>query len=304
MLPLLSVIMSVYNETHKDISTAIKSVLDQTYSNFELIIIIDNPNKYTRSNIRKLADDPRIRVYSNDRNIGLAMSMNRASEYAEGEFLVRMDADDVSLPERFQKQYEYLMKHQLDLVCSWFSYIDFEGKQINRNIRRYHDRNVEKLLPYANTIHHPTVMMKKKVFEESGRYRNFPCAQDYDLWLRIHEKKYKIGIVPEILLLYRMREKNTTSERRIQQYYTQVYSRMLYRERKQSGTDHYSIDNYNEFLNSRKIFDEKYVSKLLHAMDIKNSKGILYQLGLFLKYPFFRQYYKDGLRSRLFEKIL
>lgn len=116
MEDLISVIMSTYNESVSELRESIESVLKQTYSNIEFVIVIDNPNNEELSVFIYSFDDPRIRVIKNDRNIGLVNSLNKAICQSKGEYLARMDADDICEVNRLKLQKEYLDKNNLDLV--------------------------------------------------------------------------------------------------------------------------------------------------------------------------------------------
>ena len=108
-MPEVSVLMSIYNERYNDIEKAVNSVLKQTFKDFEFIIVIDEPSRANLASMLE-ARDPRIKIYLNKENIGLAKSMNRAAELADGKYLARMDADDVSLPQRLEKEYKSIIE--------------------------------------------------------------------------------------------------------------------------------------------------------------------------------------------------
>ncbi len=110
MEDLISVIMSTYNESVSELRESIESVLKQTYSNIEFIIVIDNPNNEELSAFIYSFDDPRIRVIKNDRNIGLVNSLNKAICQSKGKYLARMDADDICEANRLKLQKDYLEK--------------------------------------------------------------------------------------------------------------------------------------------------------------------------------------------------
>lgn len=305
MSPLISIIMSVFNESEVYIFDAIQSCLNQTFCDFEMIIVNDNPQKYSAVDFEKFGIDKRIRLIMNPRNLGLALSMNKAIQCARGEYIARMDSDDISLPLRLEREYQFMEENRFDLVCCWYDFVDENGQKIeNRNIIRYGNPEVSYLLPYANTIHHPTILARKKVFSDVGYYRNYPCAQDYDLWLRIYEKGYKIGILPEVLFLYRVRRTNVTSTRRVVQYYTQVYARKLLKERQKKGKDSFTIKDYNNFLKKRRALDEKYVIYVIKALDNKNDRSTFYKIYLMISCAFFRRYYFDAARCRVYRRFM
>ena len=110
---MISVIMSVYNEKSIYVEKSIDSILNQTYNDLEMVIVLDSPDNETLLRILKeyTHKDARVKLLINDRNSGLAMSLNRAIEVAQGEYLARMDADDISKPERLERELEYLIKN-------------------------------------------------------------------------------------------------------------------------------------------------------------------------------------------------
>lgn len=251
----ISVLMSVYNEIQSQIEQSIQSILAQSYSDFELIIINDNPKNEELSKwlCEMSIQDPRIRLYQNEINMGLALSMNRAAQVSTGEYFARMDADDISEPSRFEKQVRLLDQGEYDLICTGYTYIDDEGQPINQHftIPTYSDYELNKKIYMENCIHHPTVMMKREMFECVGGYRDFPCAQDYDLWLRMAHVGCRFHMIGEPLLRYRVREGSITSQKRIQQKITLEYTRRLYIQRLMTGKDEFSRSQYEQYVSSR-----------------------------------------------------
>ena len=216
---MISVLMSVYNETLDEIRQSLDSILSQTYTDFEVIVVLDQPQYMEGlALLRKYAEkDSRIRILENEKNIGLALSMNYAAENARGEYLLRMDADDICMPERFQLQYDAIQKGNYDLVCGNYDFIDEMGNLLLQKPAIYTDRQLEALLPHRNTIHHPTVIMRAAKFHEVGGYRNYPCAQDYDLWLRMKCAGYRMHMMSEKMIQYRVRQASTTVQKRYKQ---------------------------------------------------------------------------------------
>ena len=248
-----SVLMSVYNETLSDIKTSIESILMQNYKDYELIIVVDNPEYKSAIALLNeyLTKDDRIKVIVNDQNIGLALSMNVAASHASGKYLLRMDSDDVSYPERFQKEINVIKNGDYDLVCGNYTYIDENGNPIDRNVDVYTDSQIIKLLPLRNVIHHPTVIMKTSTFKNVGKYRNYDCAQDYDLWLRMLDAGCKFHMLPEPLIQYRIRSSSVTVSKRYKQSCTGDYIRLLYHKSKKQRMTGYSYENYKQYLESR-----------------------------------------------------
>ena len=249
-MPKLSVLMSVYNEKENEIKSAVSSVIHQTYTDFELIIVCDNPQSEEQCRLLKsIADtDERIKVVRNEKNIGLAMSLNHAYEFATGDYIVRMDADDISESDRFQKQIEFMSETKCDLAWSSYTYIDEDGNVLDKPVRYFEKDEIPKCLPLKNIIHHPTVMMKREIFEKTGLYRDFPCSQDYDLWLRMLYAGADMRMMKEKLLKYRIRTNSVTNRKKYQQRCTLFYIRKLYGERRLTGNDSYSYENYLKYI--------------------------------------------------------
>lgn len=250
--------MSVFNERIEWLSQSIDSIIKQTFHDYEFIIVVDNPNidSSIRSFLKsKAASDSRIKIFFNDENLGLALSLNKAVSFSSGTFIARMDADDISFPERISKELEYLDRTKADLVSTNFIYIDDKS-----NIIRVHgtiEENQNKILPKKNQISHPTVVFKKECFDIVGGYRNFQRSQDYDLWLRFLTNGFSIRAINEYLLYYRINPSGLSEKSRLEQYYTNLYQKKLYLERKKYGTDSFSEEKYRKYIESKKINSKK-----------------------------------------------
>ena len=157
---LVSVIMSVYNEKEKWLMEAIESILKQSYKNIEFIIILDNPDNDKLNNIIKFYNkkDSRVRYFKNEKNIGLVKSLNKALTYVKGDFIARMDADDISMPDRIEKQMNYLNNHpDIDFIGSRCINIDEEGQELYRDSIIPEDMKlIKKCLVDVDFVNHPT----------------------------------------------------------------------------------------------------------------------------------------------------
>ena len=246
---MISVLMSVYNEKLSEIEQSINSVLSQSFRDFELIIVLDRPDFYEgKQLLQKYADaDPRVKIIENPQNIGLAMSMNKAAQCAKGEYLLRMDADDICYPGRFQKEYDAICQGNYDLVCGNYDFIDENGALLAQKVPTFSDRQLAALLPLRNIIHHPTVIMTAELFRKVGGYRDYPCAQDYDLWLRMKCCGCKMHMMHEKLIKYRVRSNSTTVQKRYKQSCTGEYIRSLYK----NNMSGYSYEGYLAFLEKK-----------------------------------------------------
>lgn len=270
----ISVLMSIYNESDNQIRESVESILNQTFTEFEFIIIIDNPKMVNVKEILDSYHDERIKYVFNKKNIGLAMSMNKASKIATGKYYARMDADDISAIDRLAIEYEYLEKNvEIDLVCSTYHYIDENGQIANFICSEIDFNYLEDVLPLINMIHHPTIMIKSSLFHELGGYRDFPCTQDYDLWLRMLFKGCKMQKIENDLLSYRIRLNSTWKSNGMKQQAIFFYIRSLYKERCEKGVDSFNTINLDKYLSKVGVGtskEEKYnygKKKLLKAKD-------------------------------------
>ncbi len=213
-MPKISVIMGVYND-EKYLSDAIDSILNQSYKDLEFIICDDGSTDNSVNIIKKYQKvDKRILFLQNKKNMGLAASLNKCIEISTGEYIARMDSDDVSLPERFEKQVEYLdnNKHIALIGCN-VNLFDDNGNYGKREVNREYTKvNVFK----KNYFIHPTVMIRRNVLLSVGGYTvsNYTYrTEDYDLWCKICEKDFLGYNLNETLLNYR-EDKNAYKKRK------------------------------------------------------------------------------------------
>lgn len=221
MKNLISVIMSTYNESEEWISESVQSILDQTYKNIEFIIVLDNPQNITLRNIleKYAMQDKRIKIIPNECNIGLVKSLNRALEYCNGYYVIRMDADDVSLSNRIENQVNYLEKYNLDFVFSGLKIIDEHSNEMySTNLNEYKPELVSKLLSITNISNHPTWILKKEVYDKLKGYRELSYTEDYDFTLRALQANYKIGKMPGYVLKYRVRKNSISRTFSLEQF--------------------------------------------------------------------------------------
>lgn len=310
--PSLSILMSIYNESESQIHESVSSILDQTFADFELIIVCDNPNRDDIDEIMSLYQDERIRLVYNEKNIGLAMSMNKAAELAKADIFARMDADDIAFPNRLQEEYNIFQGGNVDVVFTDYCFIDDQSNDI-KQVHSFPE-NVEGIVPskmIARTpslIHHPTVMMRREAFEKVGGYRDFPCAQDSDLWMRMQESDAVFYLLKKPLLKYRINSLGTTQKKYFKQQLTMHYIYSLSIERLEIGKDSFSKENYADYL-SRCGIGSKSAEKrfqralefLLKAMEARPTGRILYRLLAFVISRQHRNYY---LMKRKKEKII
>ena len=251
---MISVIMSVYNEELNWLKEAVASVLNQTYADFEYLIIIDNPhlNEEAVSYLKKIdKEDSRVHLHFNKKNIGLMNCLNKGIGMARGEYIARMDADDISVPDRLEKEKNYLELNGLDMVSSNRIDIDEKGRIIGRSHNER--KKPEKHLPYTNFIVHSSVLIRTEVLKALGGYREFYNSEDYDLWLRMLSSGYKIGIIEEPLILYRIRLTSMSLKNRLESYYITKYQQNLFWERIKKGEDSFSKSNFKAYMEKKDL---------------------------------------------------
>lgn len=309
-----SVLMSIYNETAEQIKESVSSVLSQDFKEYELIIVLDNPDRTDVEAVLDCFGDPRIVFLRNDRNIGLAMCVNRAASIAKSEIFIRMDADDISLPGRFKREMDIIESGDYDFVYSNYNDIGTDShiiRQCNVEEDITDPQVTGKLVSLdPSIIHHPTVMFTKQIFEKAGRYRDFPCSQDSDLWLRMAEngcRFYKLGTP---YLNYRVNPNSVTSKRWYQQQLTCHYIFELSLQRLTQGKDDYSLKDYHKYLDKFKVNDENEKSKLKKAVDTlfqaamvtsqgHRVKGLFLRAKVLLISNVYRRHYYNLIRKRL-----
>ncbi|WP_428026150.1 glycosyltransferase family 2 protein [Arcobacter sp.] len=200
--PIISVIMPVYN-AEKYLKESIESILNQTFKDFEFIIINDASTDNSE-NIILSYTDLRINYIKNKKNIGVAKSLNKAIQNSKGKYIARMDADDISLTNRLEIQFNYMIENQnIDICASWINHFSNENERIIKTVKS--NKEIKTLLLFYNPIPHPTIFMKKEIFTKYNlSYSNtFSKAEDYELWTRAIIF-CRFSIIQETLLLYRI----------------------------------------------------------------------------------------------------
>jgi len=202
--PQVTVLMSVYNG-RPYLQTAVESILDQTYRDYEFLIVDDASTDGSRSKLKAWADrDDRIRLVLHDENRGLGYSLHEGVKKARGEWVARMDADDFALPERLETQMSYLQKYpSVDVLGSWAVDIDESGSRLRRRAYPIEHKEIARLI-WTNPLVHPTVVFRRLSILDIGSYDpTIRKRQDYELWFRCLEGGLRFGNVPKILLGYR-----------------------------------------------------------------------------------------------------
>ncbi|WP_163527373.1 glycosyltransferase family 2 protein [Halobacillus ihumii] len=213
--PLVSIIMPVYN-SEEYLDESIKSILNQTYKNFELILINDGSTDESINIINKFKDD-RIMVYNNDGNKGLIKTLNIGLELSKGTYIARMDADDISTKLRIEKQVNFL-KENLDISIVASNAIMFSDKYPWIKKHTSYNKGVDAIkceLLFQNRIFHPSVMFRKSIIETDKAFYNDDhiMCEDFGFWQLLADKN-NIEVMKERLIHYRMSNTSITSKSR------------------------------------------------------------------------------------------
>lgn len=205
----VSVLMSIYNN-EAYLPAALDSILQQTFSDFELIAIDDCSTDDSWEILTGYAaGDSRIRPIRNPENIGLTRSLNQGWALARGKYIARMDADDISLPSRFAKQVAFMEVHPKVGACgTWTKTIGTSTQNVSSgSINQYpaDDGTIRCWLLFGAGLAHPAVCLRKELFLKAGLFydNSYRCCQDYNLWVR-SSGYFELANIPEVLLLYRL----------------------------------------------------------------------------------------------------
>lgn len=238
-IPVVSVVMSVYRGGIY-LRESIDSILNQTFNNFEFIIVNDGADKVTGEILEEFKNkDGRIRVIFNKKNLGLAESLNKAISTSKGRYIARMDDDDISRPKRLEEQVEYLdVNTNIFLVGTGMEKIDEEGKSLGKYLPPSSNENIYQALEKYNPIIHPSIMFRR---ENMILYRNkFKAVQDYDLYLRIKDLGLKMANINKVLLKYRISQKHSDISRMLKHSSYKYLALDYHRERITMGRDSYT----------------------------------------------------------------
>ena len=205
---MISVIIPIFKPNKIYLSETIKSIQEQSYDNYEVLLIVDGDAESTKEIVDGLSDD-RFKILINTEGKGLPYSLNRGFKESKGEYIFRMDADDICLPERFVKQVKYLDSHpDIDMVGTFaetFGAVDM----LYKSYTAYKDINAELL--FKNPIVHPSVAFRKSTVEEYNLQYSTGESEDYRIWIDMAFGYHcKIEVIPEVLLRYRMHEGQAT----------------------------------------------------------------------------------------------
>ncbi len=210
---MVSVLMPAFNRSQY-IAASINSVLEQSYTNFELIITDDGSTDKTLDIIKQYTDE-RIKVLSNEKNMGIAFTRNKLMQAAKGDFIMLLDSDDIALPGRMQTQIDYLLKHSdVLLVGSSVINIDDQNKELHREnenvVKETEPEQIKAMLLFRNCLCQSSLMINKAQLHGETYDLNYPPYEDYELWCRL-SRKHKLINETKPQVKYRMHATNVST---------------------------------------------------------------------------------------------
>ncbi len=299
----ISVIMTVYKESEKELRESLESIINQTYKNLEIIVVIDYPDEKWREEFIKKYRDDRIKLFVNEKNIGLPLSLNKALEHVTGDYIARMDADDISHIDRLEKQFNYLKKYEYDLVGSYMQYF-YEDDKLQLAKYPLKPESINKLLKYKSCILHPTWLAKPDVFKKNNGYRNIFSCEDYDFLIRASLNGFKLANYPEILYDCRLSENSISRSNSGKQELISLFLKKYYRKNKVAN-----IDDLQKYIESDKFkkdeikFNKYCMLKNKRARMRKSNNKLSYLLYTLLIVINFKHSYND-IQKNMIEKFL
>jgi len=238
-MPVISALMSVYNGA-EFIAATIESILAQTYTDFELIIVNDGSIDQTRQVIENFNDD-RIRLFNFEQNQGIGPALTLGLSKVRGEYIAKVDSDDISLPTRFEEEIKYLQENpEIDLVGSFMEY--FPHNEEVRMSQRYHyckeviEKELNSVVSWLEmreklywfcAINHPNMMGKTEVIKKVG-YLDVPVGTDYHLFYNLNKLGHKMANIPKVLVKMRVIDSSITATKK-----DKFFKDVLYRIKKE-----------------------------------------------------------------------
>ena len=261
----ISVLMTVYKESEEELKESFESIINQTYKNLEIIVVIDFPDELWRKKFIEQYNDERVKIIVNEKNIGLPLSLNKALDVATGDYYARMDSDDISTLDRFEKQLKYIENEDCDLVGSYMQYF-YEGKNQQLGIYPTKSENIRKLLKYKSCVLHPTWFAKPEVFKKLNGYRNIFSCEDYDFLWRASIYGFKLANYPEVLYKCRLSPNSISRSNSGKQ---ELISELLRKGYKKGKI--VSEQEINDFINSEKF--KKKIKSYNDYGEMKNKRA-------------------------------
>lgn len=205
-MPKVSILMPVYN-AEKYLIEAIDSILNQTFRDWELIIINDGSTDRSRELLSQIADN-RVIIVDNETNLGLINTLNKGINLCKGEYIARMDADDISTPERIEKQVQFMDSHPHHIMCGTNALVIDNSGKVTGKIRNLTNNQLLQInFLFSNPFIHPSMMIRRDILKNNPYDKQYKHIEDYELWCRI-ALLGEVANLEEDLLLYRWHDSN------------------------------------------------------------------------------------------------
>ena len=253
MNPKISVVMSVYNGDNF-VAQSVQAILDQTFQDFEFIIIDDASTDKTWEILNQFSEkDSRLRLFRNEKNIGPAgfiKNLNFGCKQAKGKYIARIDHDDISRKDRFQLQYDFLENNpDIFIIGAGLKKVDENGNDLGEMRAPLNDAEIRKAMPKKISLYHPVIMFRKDFYEDFYREKMRYC-EDYDFYFRIMTDRLKMANLDESLLEYRILQNSLSREQdKVIKNLFINQCKVFYKERLATGKDSYAVFDPNTFLN-------------------------------------------------------
>ncbi|EGR4210702.1 glycosyltransferase family 2 protein [Vibrio cholerae] len=300
--PMVSVIMPVYNVSSY-ILDAVNSIMNQTYKDLELIIVDDSSTDDTyKVLIENFSTKENVIILKNSENKKIVYSLNKALSYARGEFIARIDGDDIAYPDRIEKQVNYLLQHpKVDLVGCDLETINERGVATGRfNRFPEHFDVLNKMAYFCPPVSH-IWLCRASVYKSLNGYR-FPSVEDYDFLLRMITSGYKFANIPSYVgMKIRIRDGSTSTLFGVSQRLAFNFVRKLYVERLRFGAECTDSKDFANYINSSRFVKLHSLSNALCKRAVLSNSVIKYILFLLsvIVSPYQAQYIYCRIRAKL-----
>lgn len=287
--PEISIVMPVYNREHY-VKGAIDSILNQTFTDFEFIIVNDGSTDNTLQ-ILKSYNDERIKILENDQNRGIVYSRNRGLEAATGKYVGMFDSDDIALPDKFKIQHNFLETNpNFGMVGAWVKFIDENGNITKGKWKLTKPSNyIPSIMLFRNYFVQSTILIRKEAIPEGGYSAGFDIVEDSKMWFDV-SKNYKVANIQDYLVHYRvhsgnisdMGEKHLTNSKKLFRY---IFNTLDIEPTEKELDIHYLIKNNKSITDLNQLLE---IEKWLLKISIANFKTKVYDQKILQKVIFNR----------------
>lgn len=295
---MLSIVLPVYN-SDSFLIECMESIFNQSYKNFELIIINDNSNDRSSEIIDfyKQRYKKKIKIINNKNQLGVARSLNKGIKKSIGKYIVRLDADDICFHNRLEYLSKYMNSHpNVDILFTGMKYLNSHNKLINKIGIDIENKEIGSLINFFNPLNHPTMIARKKVFLNYKYPLDYNGFEDWKLWIRLHSDGFKLKSISKVLYKYRIHKYQVSKKINLNNFFEIINNNL-----KNNLKLDYTKNNLNNLsFEELKLVLENYFNKYIVEFRIKKLIMIYFILLYFKKTPYslLKQIVKTfGLRS-------